>query len=477
MEKPTSKIAFYTLGCKLNQLESEAIASAFANSSKGAGDKIGVEIVSLSSAGSSISEKADIFIINTCTVTSKSEQKARRIIKKIAFENSSSLVIVTGCYAQLDSGVLEKLGNNVAVVSQNKKKILIDSAGEILAFYKKSRDGALGFSLPASELVGNIIEKKDYSEISNLFPEGDNYFFHSRAFLKIQDGCNNFCTYCRVPLARGKSVSFDTDKLLPNVQRIEEKGYREIVLTGVNISMYNYQDINLPSLVDKMLSETDKIRIRLSSIEPDSIEESWKELSMMERICPHFHIPVQSGSPNILKAMGRKYNPEKVFEAISILRSSQRNPLISADIITGFPGEKEKDFQDTVELIKKCSFAYLHVFPFSRRPGTAAYLMNNRVPERISGERAKMLRLLSEEMFEKYAALWLYKEVEALLENRDKEGHWNGLAGNYLKLRITDRALDSDKKQFNSGDIVKCLITKHRKKGSNSFDATFISSL
>ncbi len=404
--------AFYTLGCKLNQFESEVIADKFRNK--------GADIVPLSSS-------ADIYVVNTCTVTSKSEQKARRVIRKISRENPDSVIIVTGCYVQLNQKDVDSLGSNIISVKQEDKELIIKFAEKYLG----SNPDLSGFF--------SSLKIHDNTESGKFYFVDSDYTFHSRAFLKIQDGCNNFCHYCRVPLARGRSVSLEHEKVIENITGIESAGYNEVVLTGVNITAYSSEKYDFPDLVLRILDKTDRIKIRLSSLEPDMIDSRYEEIVRNERICSHFHLPVQSGSDRILKAMGRKYLSGKVADAVSVLRTSGRDPYISADIITGFPGETDEDFQDSYSILKDNNFSSMHVFPFSRRPGTKAYDMGNFVPERISGERAEKLRELSENLFAEYADRWQGKETEIIIEGREVKGnllYLKGLSDNYLKVSV-----------------------------------------
>jgi len=447
------KAAFFTLGCKLNQFESEAIADSFS--------LLGADIVFEE-------ENADIYILNTCTVTSKSEQKARRVIRKIAKDFPDSAIIVTGCYAQLERDAINNIASNLVVVPQERKELLLKLPDFIFDH---------GFNkIDFINFLKEFVDNTDFSE-NCFYTIKSEYTFHSRAFLKIQDGCNNLCKYCRVPLARGKSRSMEYSAIVSNVKNLEKTGYREVVLTGVNISSYMSDNIDLILLIEKILNNTEKIRIRFSSIEPDNIDKRYLDIIGKERICSHFHLPVQSGSDSILSSMGRHYSRDKVIEAVDILRSACVDPLISADIITGFPGETERDFKDTCDLAEQAALSYMHVFPFSKRPGTTAYKMKDFIPERISRERAEILRTLSDKLFSKYALLWENTIVEALLEgNNDKAGkEWSALSGNYLKLVVqgVPDSAGSDLK----GSIVKCMVKKHRENNGNCFDAEFISHI
>ncbi|MCL2705994.1 MAG: tRNA (N(6)-L-threonylcarbamoyladenosine(37)-C(2))-methylthiotransferase MtaB [Spirochaetaceae bacterium] len=445
------KAAFITLGCKLNQFESEAIADSFS--------LLGADIVS-------VEDNADIYIVNTCTVTSKSEQKARRIIRKIAKDFPYSAVIVTGCYAQLERDAINNIADNLVVVPQDRKELLL-KLPDFIFDHGFDRIDFINF-------LKEVVDNSDFSE-NSFYTIKNEYTFHSRAFLKIQDGCNNICKYCRVPLARGKSRSMEYSDVILNIKNLEKTGYREVVLTGVNISSYKSDATDLILLIEKILDNTEKIRIRFSSIEPDSIDKRYLNIIGKERICSHFHLPVQSGSDSILASMGRRYSRDKVIEAVEILRSACVNPLISADIITGFPGETERDFKDTFDLAEQAALSYLHVFPFSKRPGTAASKMKNVIPERVSRERAETLRVLSNKLFYNYALLWKNQKVEALLEGIcDKAGkEWSALSGNYLKLAVSGVPVSSGKDL--KGSIVECMVKEHKADIGNCFAAEFIS--
>ncbi|MCL2294668.1 MAG: tRNA (N(6)-L-threonylcarbamoyladenosine(37)-C(2))-methylthiotransferase MtaB [Spirochaetes bacterium] len=464
------KAAFLTLGCKLNQFESEAIADSFSS--------LGAEIVSLEFPSDDAEPEApgaerdvrvaDIYIVNTCTVTSKSEQKARRIIRKIARSFPGAAVIVTGCYAQLERDEISKLADNLAVVPQDRKELLLKLPDSIFDKNFVSAD----FINYLKEAVADESSASSSAE-NSFYTIKSEYTFHSRAFLKIQDGCDNFCAYCRVPFARGKSRSLEHISVISNIKSLEAAGYREVVLTGVNISAYQSGKLDLVTLTEEILGATEKIRVRFSSIEPDNISKRYLNIIGSERVCGHFHLPVQSGADSVLEAMGRRYSRARVIEAVEILRSGAKNPLICADVITGFPGETEKDFMETISLAEQLALAYLHVFPFSKRPGTAASKMKNVVPERVSRERAEALRKLSDELFAKYALGWEGQVVEALLEGAgDKAGEmWKALSSNYLKLIVGGAPAGAELK----GLIARCLVKNHRAGEGNCFDAEFIS--
>lgn len=416
------RAAVYTLGCKLNQCESEALASSF--------DSRGFFV-------GTAREDADIYIVNTCTVTSKAEQKARRVIRKLSAEHPDSVVLVTGCYAQLDSGKLE-LGANVIVVPHDYKDDINN-----LPEYLEQKGIAPG--------AGLVKDVKAFFTLSTS-PNPDRFWYdsvdfnyHSRAFLKIQDGCDNSCAYCRVTIARGDSVSLDVNKVLSQFAALQDKGYREVVLTGINLTSYSSGGTDFGALLEKLTAEAERsmkagnpsTRIRISSLEPEAIDERLARAVAHELVCPHFHISVQSGSDTVLTLMRRHNNREKIKNAVNLLRSVKDDPFFAADVIAGFPGETDADFEQTRSLLDECGFTFLHVFPFSARPGTAAAEMKHQVPQRIAGERTEILRRLSAENSAVYNERWKGREIDLLIEEKSGD-NWLGTSGNYLKSEVCD---------------------------------------
>ena len=412
-------VSFHTLGCKLNQCESESLASSFRQN--GFSVRSGLN-------------SADIHIVNTCTVTSRSDQKARKIIRNLAKIDKNSLVLATGCYAQVESETVSSLGANVIVVPQSRKSSIYNLP-EIL--YRHS-------NITAEELRNRLAE---VPSDAFKFPV-EEYSFHTRAFLKIQDGCDHCCTYCRVPAARGPSRSLGFEEAIEAAVRLENTGYREIVLTGVNITAF---EGGLPALVAGMLTATKRVRIRLSSLEPESIDRQLTELVAHKRICPHFHIPVQSGSDRILAKMKRRYRIEDVVAGIDGLRQKRRNPFIAADAIVGFPGEEEGDFRETIELFQNMKFSRVHVFSFSRRPGTAADDMKGQIDDRTIKNRMQRLAALSVNLAAQYRESWVGKEVDVLVED---EALPAGTSQNYLKVVIQK----PPKSGLSKGELIRCRI-------------------
>lgn len=442
--------AFYTLGCKLNQVETEALTSAF--------NEQGISIVSPEN-------KADIYVVNTCTVTSKSEQKARRMIRKFSSENNSSLVIATGCYVQMEEDEVANLGDNVVTVSLDDKDTILDLAAFI---------GSYEFDL--SELKSRTIHwlqehlaSTDLQESNRFRYSPADFNFHSRAFLKIQDGCDNQCAYCRVTIARGASLSLDSTEIIKRLNQLSEKGYGEVVLTGINIDSYQSGELDLAGLLRMILDKTSGFRIRLSSLEPDTLTEDMCRVLANDRICPHFHLSVQSGSDKILKSMKRQYTSDIIRQAVNQIRSVKDDPFIAADIIAGFPGETEEDLAESMKIITELNFARAHVFPFSPRPGTDAFDMKPKVPERETAVRARKLREASKKSFHSYVKRSIGKTVAVLLEYEGRNNIWYGFSETYVRFAVKNIT-----EEVHSGQLVSCKIEE---LSDNSSSAVFLKKI
>jgi threonylcarbamoyladenosine tRNA methylthiotransferase MtaB len=406
------KAGFYTLGCKLNQSETEALADAFCRAGH---------------AAAGFDEAADLYILNTCTVTSKSEQKARRVLRKI-LADSRAPVIVTGCYAETEKDRLTaEFGGRVFVAGIREKSFLPD-----LALFLAERAADIPCADAVAAFFSGIPENPGGGEFRLAAAR---YRFHTRAFLKIQDGCDNRCSYCRVCFARGPSVSLEAEEVLRRFRGLESGGYREIVLTGVNLMAYRSGGTTLEGLVGRILSDGGGARVRVSSLEPEGVTENLARVLSHPRVCPHFHLPLQSGSDSVLRAMRRRYTAAGALDAVKLLRAAKPGAFIAADIITGFPGESAEDHRRTESLVREMELAALHVFPFSRRPGTAAWNMGGRAPERVVRERAAALRGLCEESRSRYAAAQTGRRLEVIIEKTSAAGDWEGLSENYLTVR------------------------------------------
>ncbi|MDR2766883.1 MAG: tRNA (N(6)-L-threonylcarbamoyladenosine(37)-C(2))-methylthiotransferase MtaB [Treponema sp.] len=436
--------AFYTLGCKLNQIETESIADAFRRG--------GFSLVSWE-------QGADLAVINTCTVTSRAEQKARRVIR-LALSRCKT-VLLTGCSARSgeEAALAGSRAERLVIIPGTAKDTLLDLP-RFLADTGKAEGRSLR-AWAAERLRAGAEnadpEKKTPKRQFRFNPS--NFSFHSRAFLKIQDGCDRSCAYCRVPLVRGRSVSLDAAEVLARLRDLETRGFDEAVLTAVNLCQYE-GGRNFAGLLELLLEGTERIALRLSSIDPAlALDDAFIRAASDRRIRPHFHLSVQSGSDAVLAAMGRPYTRDSVGRAVSRLREAKDDPFIACDIITGFPGEDEGAFLETRALCGELDFAGIHAFPFSRRPGTRAFSLKNRVPERLAVLRVGELLALSRTGRRRYAGRWLGKTVEAVrLGEQKKSLFCAALADNYLKVGIkSDRlpprgAFLCELKALNGGD-------------------------
>ena len=394
------KAAFYTLGCKVNTYETEVNIEMF--------KEVGYEIVPFN-------EKADVYVINTCSVTNQSDVKSRKIIREATKKNKDAIVVVMGCYSQIKYLEASKIpGVSIVIGTNNKSNIL-----ELIDEYKRT-----------GKQIVRIFDLKDVKfENMNL----NKYENHTRAFVKVQDGCNNFCTYCIIPYSRGNVRSKEKNLVIKEISTLAHNGYKEVVLTGIHTGHYGL-DLKEYDFSD-LLREIEKIdgleRIRISSIEIMELNDKFIEtLKNSKKIVNHIHIPLQSGSNEILKKMNRRYNMDEFITKINEIRSIRPNIAITTDVIVGFPGETEELFNETVESIKKIRFAEMHVFPYSRREGTLAASMPNQVDGNIKKERVRKLILLSEELKNEFYKSLIGTEEELLVE-KYIDGYLVGHLSNY----------------------------------------------
>ena len=462
----------YTLGCKLNQLESEAIADSFCRE--------GFTFIPWNAPKQRSTLRSSepwLMVINTCTVTSMAEQKARRFIRKLLRDYPDMCLIITGCYAQVEQAEISALypachernaPRRLFVIPGESKDRLLDLP-RLLA-----GTGALQSALPhqiaswLTSLSSGPLPEEAEDGAFRLQPE--NFASHSRAFLKVQDGCDCRCTYCRVSIARGKSRSLGAEEVLAALASLEKRGFAEAVIAGVNITQYMdaqahgthaaNTSMGLAGLLDFLLSKTETIRLRLSSIEPDWLTPArladFSKVLAHPRVQPHFHLSVQSGSARIIAKMGRSYTPADIERIVSLLRSVRQDPFLACDIIAGFPGETEEDFAKTFALCARIGFAWIHAFPFSRRPGTAAYDFPEKVNERDITKRVEHLTELARKGRREYLGRWEGKEVEAIVEAGDESNPAHGMipavSENYLKLLV------ACSKEPAPGSLIRCRI-------------------
>lgn len=438
------RVLLYTLGCKLNQCESEAIADSFTQH--------GFEVVHPQ-------QKADLCIINSCTVTTKAEQKARRMVRKYASEDQKPVVLITGCYAQMEKEALKTLGERVVVVSLDDKPALL----QLPLFLTHTHIASIDLLTAVKEFASQLDSQKStpFDYYANSFT------FHSRAFLKIQDGCDNRCSYCRVSIARGKAVSLESSEVISRVKTLEQSGFKEIVLTGVNISAYESGTMNLTSLIEAILDNTsDSVRIRLSSLEPDRLDSSLIELFREKRIQPHFHLPIQTASNVVLQRVNREYDVDRLYEVVRQLREVKQDPFIAADMITGLPAESDIEFEKSLNVLRELDISQLHVFPYSPRPDTELFDARDKSPESVRDQRAKRLRDLSTVHYRRYQERQVGSQAEIILE-QEREGIWRGVTGNYLRIEVVNVPKEAQK-----GDLYQVSIHRDRK---NQLIASIVS--
>ena len=378
-----------TLGCKLNQIESESAGRYFLDCG------FDVKIQNITSK-TPADDSTVICILNTCTVTQKAEQKARRIIRLLLKKYQNAVIIVTGCYAQLSKDEILAIDKRICVV-EGQIKSRLSLVPQLLK--NNSLFNPVDFAKELNHKIHEpVLQQPGIAEDTFKFSTSS-FIAHSRASLKIQDGCNNSCSFCAIHFARGKSVSLDVDEVLKRVLEIEKNGNDEVVLTTINIAQYRGKIINngkedyynFSELLLYLLEKTSKIHFRISSLYPEIVDEKFLEAIKNERVCPHFHLSVQSGSDRILLLMNRKYSANDVISACKKIRTVRNNCFLACDIITGFPGETDDDFNKTLELCTECDFNWIHAFPFSERKGTKAFELKPKIPQSVRQERAKIL--------------------------------------------------------------------------------------
>ena len=418
------KAASFALGCKVNQYESEAIAELFAEK--------GYEIVG-------IDEEADVYVINTCTVTNFGDKKSRQLIRKVKRQNENAIVAVVGCYAQTAPQELMKVeGVNLVIGTKDRAQIV-----EMVENYKTEN----GVENHVSDIMKErVFEPLSIQKLAN----------RTRAYLKIQDGCSQYCSYCIIPYARGPIRSRDPQDVLAEVKRLAENGFKEVVLTGIHVASYG-KDRHDTSLLEilRQVHEVEGIeRIRFSSIEPNVVTEEFAQaIADMPKVCDHFHLSLQSGCDKTLKEMNRKYDTEKYRQAAATLRKYLPEVALTTDIIAGFPGETEEDFQASYDFAKEIGFAKIHAFPYSPKRGTPAAARKDQLLNAVKAERSHRLIELSDKMADDFIQAYVGKEVEVLYERAIGEGIYEGHTTNYIKVKGT-----SDKDLTNV--ICKTKITK-----------------
>ena len=396
-------VAFITLGCKVNQYETNAMTQQFIEK--------GYEVVDHT-------QKADIYIVNTCTVTNMSDRKSRQMLRRVKELNKEAVVVACGCYAQVAKEELEKIKEINLVLGNNEKKDIV----QYVEKYIKSK-------IPEVQ-TEDVMHQKDFVEFGDItFTE------KTRAVIKIQDGCDRFCSYCIIPYARGRVRSRRPEHILSEIHKIAKEGIQEVVITGIHIASYGKDFKEQYGLID-LLEEMNEIegieRIRLGSIEPLLITEAFvNRLEKLTKVCHQFHLSLQSGCDETLKRMNRRYTTEQFKDIVALLRNKFEDVILTTDIIVGFPGESEEEFEKTYTFLKEIKFYKMHVFKYSPRKGTKAAVMPNQIDGNKKEERSRKLIELSNQNEKAYNQNYIGKEVEILFEE-EKNGIWQGHTKNYI---------------------------------------------
>ena len=410
------KAALHNLGCKVNSYETEAMTQLL--------KKAGYEIVSFQ-------DQADVYIINTCSVTNMADRKSRQMLHKAKKQNPNAVVVATGCYVQTAT---EKVAQDLSidlVVGNNRKKDIVEILNE---YYAEKEAG----EQVKEEYVIDINHTDEYEDL-----EISTVTEHTRAHLKIQDGCNNFCSYCIIPYARGRIRSRTMESIKAELERLSASGFKEIVLTGINLSCYDDNGKKLIDVIEMADNVNGIERIRLGSLDPEVVTEDFVErLGKVKKICPHFHFSLQSGCDKTLKAMNRHYTSDEYYEKCQLIRKYIDNPAFTTDVIVGFPGETEEDYISSREFVKKVKFAELHVFKYSKRDGTVAAKMPNQIDEKIKTLRSEDLIKTGEELTKEFRQAKIgqdttvKKKKKILLDNKE---YWVGHTVDYIKIAVPEK--------------------------------------
>lgn len=397
------KVAFITLGCKVNQYETNAMTQQLIDE--------GYEIIETT-------EKADIYIVNTCTVTNMSDRKSRQMLRRVKMLNPEALVIACGCYVQVAKEEIEKMEEIDIALGNNEKK-------EIVKYIEEWQDKQL-----KNSKLADVMKQREFVDFGDVV-----YTEKTRAVIKIQDGCDRFCSYCIIPYARGRVRSRKPENILSEVNQIAKKGIKEVVITGIHIASYGKDFKEAYQLID-LLEEMNQIegiqRIRLGSLEPLLITENFlQRLSKLEKICHHFHLSLQSGCDETLKRMNRRYTTNQFREIVQLLRNTYNDVMLTTDIIVGFPGETDEEFEITKNFLKEINFYKMHIFKYSPRKGTKAAQMKNQILGDKKEERSSILMAMSDENQKRYNESYIRKEIDVLFEE-DKEGIYKGHTANYI---------------------------------------------
>mgnify|MGYP000191572355 CR=1 FL=1 len=401
------KIAIYTLGCKVNQYESQAMEQA------------------LRARGHAVvpfAEEADAYIVNTCSVTAVSDQKSRQVIHGIQRKHPGAMVAVCGCYYQTHVDDVRKLGVD-----------LIAGTGDRTGFIRLLEETAA--EKRRIEAIDQPFERRVFEVLPAGGLEG-----RTRAMLKVEDGCVNFCTYCIIPYARGRVRSLPLADCVRQARELEAAGYREIVLTGIEISSWGQDLERKPELIEAIEAICQGLspdtRVRLGSLEPRTITPDFcRRAAALPNLCPHFHLSMQSGCDTVLARMNRKYDSNRYYESVKFLHEAYDRPAVTTDLIVGFPGETEEEFQQTLDFIQKCAFSAMHIFPYSKRPGTPAAKLPGQVLNAVKEERAHRAAQIARTMQDAYLDSWVGETVPVLFEE-ERDGLWRGHTTRYCEVTV-----------------------------------------
>ena len=412
------KAALHNLGCKVNAYETEAMQHLL--------EDAGYEIVPFT-------ETADVYVINTCSVTNMADRKSRQMLHKAKKNNPESIVVATGCYVQTkEQEAIEDLAIDI-IIGNNRKHELVELINDYIKAHDKSMDAVLDIN------DGN----QDYEE---LYIEKTAE--HTRAFIKVQDGCNQFCSYCIIPYARGRVRSRNAENVVEEVKRLASNGFKEVVLTGIHLSSYGVDcGDNLLNLIKKVHEVEGIERIRLGSLEPRLITEEFaKELSTLKKICPHFHLSLQSGCDETLKRMNRKYTSAEYKNGCDILRKYFKHPAITTDVIVGFPGETDEEFKTTKAFLEDIHFYEMHIFKYSKRQETRAAVMANQIPEPVKTKRSAILFDIEKKMSDEFRKYYVGSTQEVLFEEQvqiDGIEYYVGYTKEYVKVAAVGKNLEN----------------------------------
>ena len=422
------KISIYTLGCKVNQYETQAMEA---------------ELLARGHALVPFEEAADACIINTCTVTAVSDKKSRQVIRRARKENPEAVIGVCGCYAQTAPEAVKVL--DVDLISGTAGRIAF--LDELEALLEDRRAARLSGEAPRVT-VDDALRRRTFEVLPAGGLEG-----RTRAMLKVEDGCVNFCSYCIIPYARGPIRSLSIQSAEEECRRLAAEGYREVVLTGIEISSWGAEYRDGSSLIDLIEAVCRALpadtRVRLGSLEPRTITEDFcRRASALPNLCPHFHLSMQSGCDSVLKRMNRKYDTSRYYDSIKLLREYFDRPGITTDLIVGFPGETEEEFQATLAFVEKCAFSAMHIFPYSRRTGTPAAKMPDQIPNAVKEDRAHRAGTLARRLEEAYLDSWVGASLPVLFEE-EKDGLWRGHTPNYVEVLAQGAELHNVERSVN----------------------------